>query len=220
MFVGIQETSILLTQASIEYPDIVKEALRAIPMQSVAAILRNLIEEEVSVRNMRGILEALVQASQHEKDVLNLTEFARIALARQLCHQYAPDNQLRAIALAPQLEEVLLESMRSSGGTRQLSLDPHVAESLRQSLIDAARTHAPAVVIAHLQLRRQIRSFIAQECFDTPVLSYNELLGHLQIDVATRIEMPGSNQPGSDQRQDQQQASQPEASTMQEQETA
>lgn len=198
-FVGIQETSVLLTQASVDYPDIVKEALRGIPMQNVAAIFRLLIEEEVSIRNMRGILEALVQASQHEKDVQNLTEFARMALARQICHRYAPEQQMKAIALTPQLEEMLLESLRASGGSRQLSLDPSVAETIRQSLINAVNAHPESVVITHLQLRRQIRNFIAHACFDTPVLSYNELMNTLQIDVVVRIDIPGNEQDASPQ---------------------
>lgn len=189
MFVGIQETSILLTQASADYPDIVKEALRSIPMQNVANILRNLVQEEVSIRNIRGILEALVEASQHEKDVLNLTEFARISLARQICHRAAPDNKLRVVAVTPDLEEMLLQAVRSSGGSQQLSLDPTVAEQLRLHLVESIQRHKPDAVIAHLQLRRHIRTFTSTHCFDTPVLSYNELLGHIELDVLDRVEL-------------------------------
>jgi len=187
MFVGIQETSVLLSQASVEYPDIVKEALRSIPLQNVAHILRNLIEEEVSIRNIRGILEALVEASQHEKDVLNLTEFARIALARQICHHVAPENKLRVVTITPELEEMLLQAVRASAGSQQLSLDPAVAEKLRNTLVDCIKTQAPAAVIAHLQLRRHLRKFIQPQCFDTPVLSYNELLGHVELEVLDHV---------------------------------
>ncbi len=189
MFVGIQETSILLTQASADYPDIVKEALRSIPMQNVASILRNLVQEEVSIRNIRGILEALVEASAHEKDVLNLTEFARIALARQICHQTAPDNKLSVISVTPELEETLLQAVRSSGGAQQLSLDPTIAENLRMQLVESIQRHKPHAVIAHLQLRRHIRTFTAGHCFDTPVLSYNELVGHVELEVLDRVEL-------------------------------
>ncbi|MBX2825488.1 MAG: FHIPEP family type III secretion protein [Gammaproteobacteria bacterium] len=187
LFVGIQETSSLLTQASAEYPDIVKESLRSLPMQNVAAILRLLVEEEVSIRNIRGILEALVDASQHEKDVQNLTEFARIALARQICFQAAPDNKLRVVAVTPELEEMLLESLRASGNNRQLSLDPATTEQLRKLLNDSIGRNQPDAVIAHLQLRRQIRTLIQAQSFDTPVLSYNELLGHVELDVLDRV---------------------------------
>jgi len=145
MFLGIQETGGLLAQASVDYPDIVKEALRSIPLQNVAEILRNLIEEEVSIRNVRGILESLVQSAAHEKDTGNLTEFVRIALARQICHQHAVNQNLNAIALEPSLEEKLLESVRASGGNRQLSLEPGQAESLRNALGVAIKKHNPNV---------------------------------------------------------------------------
>ena len=189
MFLGIQETGTMLSQASVDYPDIVKEALRSIPLQNVAAILRNLVEEEVSIRNMRGILEALIQAAAHEKDINNLTEFVRIALSRQICHQHAPDRSLQAIALDPGLEEQLLEAMRSSAGKAQLSLDPHKAEALRAALKQAIAEHQPGALVTHLQIRRQLRQMIQPISFNTPVLSYNELMADVDLNVVHHISL-------------------------------
>ena len=193
MFLGIQETGGLLAQASIDYPDIVKEALRSIPLQNVAEILRNLIAEEVSIRNVRGILESLVQSAAHEKDTGNLTEFVRIALARQICHQHAVDQTLNAIALEPALEEKLLESVRASGGNRQLSLEPAQAEALRNAFQVAIKKHKPNVVVTHLQIRKQLRQYVQAVSFDTPVLSYNELTADTKINVVQHIDL--TNQP-------------------------
>jgi len=193
MFLGIQETGGLLAQASVDYPDIVKEALRSIPLQNVAEILRNLISEEVSIRNVRGILESLVQSAAHEKDTGNLTEFVRIALARQICHQHAVDQNLNAIALEPALEEKLLESVRASGGNRQLSLEPAQAEALRNALRVSIEKHKPNVVVTHLQIRKQLRQFVEAVAYDTPVLSYNELTTDTTINVVEHIDL--SNQP-------------------------
>ncbi len=193
MFLGIQETGGLLAQASVDYPDIVKEALRSIPLQNVAEILRNLIEEEVSIRNVRGILESLVQSAAHEKDTGNLTEFVRIALARQICHQHAVNQNLNAIALEPSLEEKLLESVRASGGNRQLSLEPAQAEGLRNALRVSIEKHKPNVVVTHLQIRKQLRQYVQGISFDTPVLSYNELTAETKIQVVEHINL--SNQP-------------------------
>ena len=193
MFLGIQETGGLLAQASVDYPDIVKEALRSIPLQNVAEILRNLIEEEVSIRNVRGILESLVKSAAHEKDTGNLTEFVRIALARQICHQHAVNQNLNALALEPSLEEKLLESVRASGGNRQFSLDPAQAEGLRNALRVAIEKHKPNVVVSHLQIRKQLRQYVQAISFDTPVLSYNELTPDTKIQVVEHINL--SNQP-------------------------
>jgi len=93
------------------------------------------------------------------------------------------------VAATPELEEMLLEALRASGNNRQLSLDPTVTEQLRQQLIDSIARHQPDAVIAHLQLRRQIRTLIQAQCFDTPVLSYNELLGHVELDVLDRVSL-------------------------------
>ena len=187
LFLGIQETGHLMSAASVEYPDIVKEVLRSIPTQNLAAILRHLVEEEVSVRNIRGILEALVQAAQHEKDTHNLSEFARMALSRQTCYRYAPDNHLRAVALSASLEDQLMKSIRTSAGVQQLSLDPRMADRLRESLLEAIETHQPAVLLTSVQLRRHIRSMIAPYRFDVPVLSYNELVPSVKLDVLHQV---------------------------------
>jgi len=192
MFLGIQETGTLLSQASAEYPDIVKEALRTIPLQNIAAILRNLVEEEVSIRNMRGILEALIHAAAHEKDINNLTEFVRIALSRQICHQYAADRTLQAIALDPGLEEQLLQSVRSSGGNNQLSLEPSKAEALRGLLKQTITEHQPGALVTHLQIRRQLRQIVQPISFATPVLSYNELMADIDLNVVQHISLSES----------------------------
>ena len=200
MFLGIQETGTLLTQASIDYPDIVKEALRSIPLQNVAAILRNLVEEEVSIRNVRGILEALILAATHEKDTNNLTEFVRIALARQICHQYAPNGTLNAIALDPALEETLLESVRTSGGNSQFSLEPAKAEALRAALHSATANDQARALVTHLQIRKQMRQIVQAISFDTPVLSYNELSGDIELNIIQHVALGASQLPEVDQR--------------------
>lgn len=187
LFLGIQETGQLMAAASVDYPDIVKEVLRSIPTQNIAAILRHLVDEEVSIRNVRGILEALVQAAQHEKDTYNLSEFARMALSRQTCYQYAPNGLLKAVALSAPLEDQLMKSIRTNAGVQQLSLDPRMMERLRESLITAIEQYEPAVLLTSVQLRRHIRSIIAERCFDVPVLSYNELTPTLKLDVVYQV---------------------------------
>lgn len=187
LFLGIQETGQLMTAASVDYPDIVKEVLRSIPTQNIAAILRHLVAEEVSIRNVRGILEALVQAAQHEKDSNNLSEFARMALSRQTCYQYAPDGYLKAVALSAPLEDQLMKSIRTSAGVQQLSLDPTMTERLRSSLVEAIELNAPTALLTSVQLRRHIRALIADHFFDVPVLSYNELVPTLRLDVVHQV---------------------------------
>jgi len=197
LFFGIQETSVLLSSASVDSPDIVKEALRAIPMQNIATILRKLVEEEVPIRNLRGILEALVQASQHEKDVDNLVEYSRIALARQISHRYAPDGVLRIVGLDAKLEESLLQMVRNNATSQQLAIDPSAVELVQKLLIDAVQEHQPDAIVVPVALRRHMRALIAEQCFDTPVLSHSELTGNLELEVLERVSLDASQQTGT-----------------------
>ena len=190
LFFGTQEASSYLGRAGNELPDVVKEVLRALPLQRVAEILRRLVEEEVGIRNARDILEALADAAQREKDVFALTELARIALKRQISHRAAPDGNLRAVLLSTELEELLRQSVRVSGGVQQLALDPLRLRELTETLVQAVHTHHPAALVTAVDIRRHVRKLIEAECFDTPVLSYHELVPTLRLEPVGRVALP------------------------------
>jgi len=187
LFLGIQETSALLTRASADVPEVVKEVLRALPMQRVAEILRRLVEEEVPIRQLRDVLETLAHVGQREKDVHSLTEYARIALKRQLSHRHAPQGRLRVLLLEPELENHLREAVRVTGGVHQLALDPASAQAVIERFVGAIREHGPDAVVVPVDLRRHVRKLIEPDAFDTPVLSYQELVPTLKLDLLQRV---------------------------------
>jgi type III secretion protein V len=192
LFLGTQDTTNLLTRASVDVPDVVKEVLRALPLQRVAEVLRRLVSESVSIRNLRDILEALAEASQREKEVHALTEFSRVALRRQISHQVAPGGRLAAVMLQPELEELLRQSLRVSGGVSQLALEPDAARRVCEAIAGSVAKHRPAAVITSIDVRWHLRRLIEPECFDTPVLSYHELMQTLQLEVLDRVAAPGA----------------------------
>ena len=196
LFLGLQDTTNLLTRASAEMPDVVKEVLRALPVQRVADVLRRLVAESVSIRNLRDILEALIDASQRDKDVLALTEYARVALRRQTCHAVAPEGRLQAIVLQPALEDLLRKAVRVNGGVSQLALDPDAARRVSQTLVQAVRTAQAAggsprpVIVTAIDIRWHVRRLVEAECFETPVLSELEMMPGLQAEIAERAGLP------------------------------
>ncbi|MFL6664036.1 MAG: FHIPEP family type III secretion protein, partial [Rhizobacter sp.] len=192
LFLGIQDTTNLLTRASADMPDVIKEVLRALPLQRVADVLRRLVSEGVSIRNLRDILEALSEAGQRDKDVHALTEFARVALRRQISHQVAPDGRLGAVMLEPALEELLRQAVRVSGGVSQLALEPDAARAIAASLAASVKRHRPSALITAIDVRWHLRKLIEPECFDTPVLSYHELMPTLRLEVLERVAVPGA----------------------------
>jgi type III secretion protein V len=190
LFLGIQDTTNLLTRASLDAPDVVKEVLRALPVQRVADVLRRLVGEAVSIRNLRDILEALSEAGQRDKDAHALTEFSRIALRRQISHQAAPDGQLPAVLLEPALEDLLRQAVRVTGGVAQLALDPDTARGIAAAITASIGQRRPRALITAIDVRWHVRKLIEPECFDTPVLSYHELMPTLQLDVLDRVGVP------------------------------
>ncbi|MNU93356.1 Secretion system apparatus protein SsaV [compost metagenome] len=187
LFLGTQETNLLLTRASADLPDVVKETLRALPLARVAEILRRLVEEEVAIRNLRDILETLADAAQREKDVFALTELVRIGLKRQLCYRYAPTGRLGALLIDPSVEELLRSAVRVNGGVQQLALDPAQTTQLIQKFTQAIAHHRPAAIVTAVDIRRHVRKLIEIECFDTPVLSYHELVPTLHLGVLAHV---------------------------------
>jgi type III secretion protein V len=193
LFVGVQDTTNMLTRASADIPDVVKELLRTLPLLRIAEVLRRLVSEQVSIRNLRDILEALSEASQRDKEVQSLTEFARVALRRQISHTVAPQGKMRAVMLQPQLEDMLRPAVRVSGGVAQLALEPETARRISGALVASIGRTTAAAVISAIDIRWHVRKLIEAECFDTPVLSYHELMPTLQLEVLDRVDVPGAS---------------------------
>lgn len=191
LFIGIQETSELLTRAQADLADVVKEVLRALPVQKVTEVLRRLASEAVSIRNLRDILEALAEASQREKDVQALTEMTRIALRRQTHHRICPDGELRALLLTPELEALLRQALHVNGGVAQLAIAPEHAQRLTAALCERIAELRPQAVVCAIDLRWHLRKLIETDCFDTPVLSFHELLPTLRLTPLHHLPPPG-----------------------------
>lgn len=189
LFMGTQEAGQLLQRASTEQPEVAKEVLRALPLARVADVLRRLVEEEVPIRNLRDILEALADAGQREKDAHTLCEIVRMALKRQISHRHAPEGRLKAVLFMPDLEELLRGAIRTQQGAHQLALDPRQAAQLVDALCAIVRAHQPDALVVAIDIRRHVRKLIEAVCFDTPVLSYHELVHTLQVEVVHRVSM-------------------------------
>lgn len=199
LFLGVQDATNLLTRAAADVPDVIKEVLRALPMPRVAEVLRRLVAESVSIRNLRDILEALADAAQREKDVLALTEFARVALRRETSYRLAPQGRLAALLLEPALEELLRQSLRTSGGVTQLAIDPDKGRAIAAAVAGAvgranraATPGAAVAIVTAIDVRWHLRKLVEADCFDTPVLSYHELAPTLELDVFERIALAGA----------------------------
>jgi type III secretion protein V len=193
-FIGVQETKFLLSAMEQRFPDLVKEAIRIMPMQKIGEILQRLVSEDISVRDLRSILEALVEWGQKEKDVVLLTEYVRGALKRHISHKYcAGQNMLPAYLLAPKVEETLRAAIRQTSAGSYLALDPTVGKQLVDAIKKTVGKLNPngqrPVMLASMDIRRYLRKMIEQELYDLQVVSYQELVPDVNVQPLGRIDL-------------------------------
>jgi len=199
-FIGIQETRQLLAKAEGEYGELVGEAQKVASLQKIAEILRRLVEENVPIRNLRLILEALVQWGPREQDVVLLVEYVRMALGRQICFRCADRNRvIAAYVLERGVEEMLRSAVRPTTVGTFLSISDEAArpiiEQIRR-LQAGVKGDGQPVVLATMDVRRHVRNLLARNEIDLPVLSYQELAPEFSVQpLATVVrDMPAGAQ--------------------------
>ena len=185
-FAGIQETSNLLNRWSRDYPDLIKEMLRAAPAQRVSEVLRRLLDEGVPIRQLRDIFEAITEVSNRERDIVLITEQVRIALRRHITQRYVgPDRAISALIAHPELEDALRQALRGAGQSGQVAVDPQllqrVVADIRAVRDEAGGGFARAVLLCSMDIRRHLRKLIEGEFFELPVLSFQELSGDVPV---------------------------------------
>ena len=193
-FIGIQETKFLLASMEARFPDLVKEATRVLPIQKVAEILQRLVSEDISVRNLRTVLEALIEWGQKEKDSVLLTEYVRSSLKRHISHKYSSgQNILAAYLLAPSVEETVRGAIRQTSAGSYLALDPAVSkklvENIKRTVGDLSAGVQRPVLLTSMDIRRYLRKMIEQDLYDLPVLSYQELTQEINIQPLSRVDL-------------------------------
>ncbi len=180
-FVGIQEVRSSLDALEARSPALVREALAKVPLALLTDVLRRLVEEHVSIRNLRVLLDALVSPAA-QGDAAALAEHCRQALNRQLSYQHATEGPLYAFLVDPAVEELLRQ-----GGPRG-AVDPRQLAAI----IEGARriiTEKKTVVLASPDVRRTLRKLLEGAFPQIAILTYAELdparqvrpMGRLQI---------------------------------------
>lgn len=191
-FLGIQETRYLLSQMEGSYGELVKEVQRVLPIQKMTEIFQRLVSEEISIRNLRAILEALVEWGQKEKDTVLLCEYIRGSLKRYISYKYSSGrNILPAYLLAPDVEEKIRGSIRQTSAGSYMALDPATAQRLvtraKQAIGDLRQGRSRPVIVVSMDIRRYVRKLIELDLYEVPVLSYQELTQEITVQPLDRI---------------------------------
>ena len=191
-FIGLQETKYLLEQMEAQFPEVVREVQRVLPVQKITEVFQRLVQEEVSIRNLRTILQALIEWGQKEKEAVLLTEYVRASLKRYISYKFSRgQNILTVYLLEPGLEEKIRKAVRQTSAGAYLALEPMTVKALLTSVrkevgnLDAGNQRP--VLLTSLDVRRYTRKLVEQEFYDLPVLSHQELTEEITIQPLGRI---------------------------------
>ena len=193
-FIGIQETYNLFERLKQTFPDLIKEAQRVLPINHTTDVFKRLVGEDISIRNVRLILESLVEWGQQEKDIVVLTEYVRGDLKRHISYKYSSDqNLLSAYLLEEDVEETVRGGIRQTSSGNYLALDPSVTRRLvaqTKSLVgDISRLEHKPVVVTAMDIRRYVRKMLEIELYDLAVLSFQELTQEVTVQPLGKISL-------------------------------
>jgi flagellar biosynthesis protein FlhA len=146
----------------------------------VLKVMRNLLRESVSIRDLRTLLEGLLEASPSTRDPEQLTELVRQKMARQLTSMFrGPDGMVATMILDPTVEAMFRRSLSEIAAGTGGALDPRKAQELGDKLEQGVgRMQSQGLMpclITSPELRRYIRAFAERRCPQLGVLSFREM---------------------------------------------
>jgi type III secretion protein V len=198
--VGIQETQLLLKHLAEESPELERELQRNVPLPRLTEVLKRLVREDISIRNLREIAHGLIEWSPREKDTMLVTEYVRTCLSRYISHRYAgADGSLSAIVLHPMVEEQMRQAIRQTSAGAVLMLDPEISQQITAQIRqvmqpfiepgDAGEPATPIVLLTSLELRPYLRKLTEIELGRAPVLSYQELVPTMRVNTLASVSL-------------------------------
>ena len=177
-------------------PKLVEELVpNTITINQLLKVLQALLREQVPVRDMRTIAEALAAHGNKNADTASLTAVARRALSRQIVQNIVgQDPNMPVITLDPGLEQLLLQSSQQAqkaGADEGAFIEPQLAERMNNALVEAARKQEamgkPIIILVAPQLRNLVYQFIRFNIPDAKVLAYNEVPDNKQITIEASV---------------------------------
>lgn len=189
---GYEEVQQLMDMLAKHSPKLVDGFIPDVmPLGSVVKVMQNLLNEGVSVRDLRTIVQTLLEYGTKSNDTEVLTAAVRIALKRMIVQEISgPELEIPVITLAPELEQMLHQSMQATGGDGP-NIEPGLAERMQQSLADAAQRQEmvgqPAILLTSGMLRATLSRFVKHTIPNLRVISYQEIPDEKQIRIVSAV---------------------------------
>lgn len=184
---GREETKQLIDHMKDNYPILVEEVTpEPLSIGDVQKVLAKLLRENISIRNLPVIFEALADFGKMTNDTELLGEYARQTLAPQITRQYVgADGTLKVITISGRVETLISESVQQTEHGNYLSLDPDtqqtIIKEIHEEVEKVSMQEESAIVICSPAIRMYVKQLLERYLPDVVVLSYNELEPTVQV---------------------------------------
>ncbi|QYJ88731.1 flagellar biosynthesis protein FlhA [Shewanella halotolerans] len=189
---GYEEVQQLMDMLAKHSPKLVSGFIPdVLPLGTVVKVMQNLLNEGVSIRDLKTIVQTLLEYGPKSNDTEVLTAAVRIALKRMIVQEISgPEPEIPVITLAPELEQMLHQSMQATGGEGP-NIEPSLAERMQKSLLDASQRQEmvgqPAILLTSGMLRSTLSRFVKHTIPNLRVISYQEVPDEKQIRIVSAV---------------------------------
>ena len=189
-----QEVQKLTDMVKETSPAVVSDLLASLSLGEIQKVLQNLIREQIPIRDLVTIFEALADYGKMSRSVDFLTERAREALSRLISLKIqGPDGVITAATLSPNWEQKITAGVDGDLARGwQLNLDPREVQRMIAAISKAMdlmiAKNLPPVLLVHPDVRLIVRRLIEGSITNIFVVSYNEITRGVQIKTVGMVE--------------------------------
>ncbi|GHC64451.1 flagellar biosynthesis protein FlhA [Limoniibacter endophyticus] len=157
------------------------------------AVLKMLLAERVSIRNLHLIIEAIAEIAPHVRRTEQIVEHVRMRMAQQICGDLTENNVLKVLRLGNRWDLAFHQSLKrdAKGEVREFDIDPRQLEEFGQQANQTIRAHLDAgerfAIVTAPEARPYVRMIIERMFPTLPVLSHVEIAKGVEISVMGSI---------------------------------
>ncbi|MBD9416537.1 flagellar biosynthesis protein FlhA [Pseudomonas sp. PDM16] len=188
----VQQLMQLLAKSS---PKLAEELVPGmVSLSTLLKVLQTLLAEQVPVRDIRSIAEAISNVAGKSQDPAAMVAAVRVALSRAIVQSIVGlEPELPVITLEPRLEQLLLNSLQKAGQGSEdgILLEPGMAEKLQRSLVEAAQRQEmlgkPVILLVAGPVRAMLSRFARLAVPSMHVLAYQEIPDNKQVTIVATV---------------------------------
>ena len=190
---GQDEVQALLDDLELSQPNLVQTVVpKIVPLHQLTKILQNLLREAVPISDLHVVISELAVLNVQKMANEDISEAIRPKVVPLLIQRLTKFKEtLPLLTLSPDLEQLILTSVRQNPDEKMLLLDGALAKRILSNVNDASealsRDGKAVFLIVAPQIRRHVANFIRAQLPSVNVLSFTELPENRSVEIAFTI---------------------------------